>query len=96
MVAGVCLPTELSHFVAVGSAARRVLFPPDGAWRDGNLRLLKDACRATCAQFGDYDCRILVRRTTWEPSAAAVMVGLTRGFRAYRHQPRSVARGRFS
>lgn len=73
-----------------------MLFPPDGAWRDGNLRLLKDACRATCAQFGDYDYRILVRRTTWEPSAAAVIAGLTRESRAYRHQPRSVARGRFA
>jgi hypothetical protein len=50
--------------------------PGTGAWRDGNLRLLEDACRAAGIPLGAYDYRILVWLTTWEPATCAVIAGL--------------------
>jgi hypothetical protein len=50
--------------------------PGTGAWGDGNLRLLEDACRAAGVQLGAYDTRILVWLTGWEPTTCAVIAGL--------------------
>jgi hypothetical protein len=59
-------------------AARHIYDSPPGtgAWGDGNLRLLEDACRAAGVQLGAYDTRILVWLTGWEPSTCAVIAGL--------------------
>jgi hypothetical protein len=60
---------------AVGSA-RHITGSPPGAWKDGNLRLLEEACRAARVQLGAYDSRILVWLAGWEPWACAVVAGL--------------------
>jgi hypothetical protein len=61
------------------AAAARHIYdtePGTGAWRDGSLRLLEDACRAAGVQVGAYDYKILVWLTTWEPATCAVIAGL--------------------
>jgi hypothetical protein len=60
------------------AAARHIYDSPPGtgAWGDGNLRMLEDACRAAGVQLGAYDTRILVWLTGWEPTTCAVIAGL--------------------
>ena len=58
-------------------AARHIYDSPPGtgAWGDGNLRLLEDACRAAGVQLGAYDYRIALWLAGWEPSTCAVIAG---------------------
>jgi hypothetical protein len=61
------------------AAAARHIYdtdPQTGAWRDGSLRLLEDACRTAGVQLGAYDTRILVWLTGWEPTTCAVIAGI--------------------
>jgi hypothetical protein len=57
-------------------AVRHITSSPAEAWRDGNHRLLEDACRAAGVQLGAYDQRILLWLAGWEPSTCAVIAGL--------------------
>lgn len=50
--------------------------PGTGAWRDGCMRLLEDACCTAGVQLGAYDTGVLVWLATWEPATCAVIAGL--------------------
>jgi hypothetical protein len=50
--------------------------PGTGAWQDGCLRLLEDACRGGGVQLGAYDSQIVVWLAGWEPWVCAVVAGL--------------------
>jgi hypothetical protein len=68
-------PSETEREAA---AAARHVYDTDaapGAWRDGSLRMLEDACRAAGVQLGAYDHRILVWLAAYEPSTCAVSPG---------------------
>jgi hypothetical protein len=72
-------------------AARHIYDSPPGAWGDGNLRLLEDACRAAGVQPGAYDTRILVWLAGWEPSTCAVIAGLITRAHASQAESRELA-----
>lgn len=62
---------------AAGAARHIYDSPPGtGAWSDGNLRLMEDACRTAGVMLGAYDQRILVWLAGWEPTTCAVIAGL--------------------
>jgi hypothetical protein len=50
--------------------------PGSGAWRDGSLRLLEDACRAAGVRLGAYDDDVMVWLSGLEPWTCAVIAGL--------------------
>jgi hypothetical protein len=50
--------------------------PGTGAWRDGSLRLLEDACRSAGVTLGTHDTDVLVWLAGLEPWAVAVIAGL--------------------
>src|SRR6266568_3723268 len=58
------------------ASVEHILSSPTEAMRDGNHRLLEDACRAAGVELGKWDERILVWLAKWEPSTVAVVAGL--------------------
>jgi hypothetical protein len=75
------------------AAARHIydLEAGTGAWRDGSLRLMEDACRAAGVQVGAFDYKILVWLAGYEPSTCAVIAGLIT--RAHAGAPTEAQRG---
>jgi hypothetical protein len=67
-------PFETEH--EARAFAEHILSSPAEAMRDGNLRLLEDACRAAGVELGRWDERIVVWLAGFEPSTVAVIAGL--------------------
>ena len=78
------------------AAVRHILDtePGTGAWQEGILALLTDACANAGVQVGAYDSRILHWLTNWEPQTVAVIAGLITRAAAGKHPRRPSLRER--
>ena len=57
-------------------SVRHILDSRSEPWRDGNRRLMEDACTAAGVELGAWDHRILLWLANYESSTCAVIAGL--------------------